>query len=277
RKNMMRAWMWGGTALALFAGLTRAAESFPCEMTVVVPEVEARCQPGYGVYATSKLHRGDRFCVLREEPGGLWLAIAPPRGSFSWIKASAIQRLAGACAVVGRDGARVRVGSSLTNKTPDVEQVTLPPGTQVIILGEPALDGADKWWPIRPPPSEVRFIPKSAVGELPASVQNKIPSSVELSAPAGALSGHSLWEQAERAEKSGNIDEAIRRYEELGRQTASTDHALSIRAFSQAQCLREGNHGSVPPNYQRGNPTDVYYGSSTSASRPATIPIHPVS
>src|SRR5262249_37314398 len=71
--------------------------------------------------------------------------------------------------------------------------------------------------------------------------------------------------------------EAIRRYEELGRQTASTDHALSIRAFSQAQCLREGNHGSVPPNYQRGNPTDVYYGSSTSASRPATIPIHPVS
>ena len=255
---MQPTWLWAPMTLAICAGAAAAADPPPMDMIITAAEADVRCQPSDKAYATSKLHRGDQVRVIRKVDGP-WLAIEPPRGSFSWISDSAIT-LTGQSAVVKTD-TQVRVGSSVTNQPPDVWQVTLQPGTQVIILGSSmtASDGA-KWWPIRHPASELRFIPDSAVAAIPAVVTTTIgPPNTSGPAPA-AVPTHPLWAQAEQAERAGNFREAIRCYEELNQK--ATDHDLAIRAANRAHCLREGNHGSVPPNYERGKSSDVYSGSS---------------
>src|SRR5436190_15736516 len=65
------------------------SNSAPPEVaTVRVPEVEVRSGGSDKFYATSKLRMGEQVQVVRESaefPG--YLAIKPPRDSFSWINA----------------------------------------------------------------------------------------------------------------------------------------------------------------------------------------------
>ena len=268
----MRAmWLWGGMTVAIFAGVTAAEEPATIrEMTVTVPEIEVRCQPGEKVYATSKLRKGDRVLVRREEAGD-WLAIEPPRGSFSWINNRLIQRYGSYGRVTTE--APVRVGSSVTKEPPSVEQVKLDPGTQVIILGNPMVAGdGSTWWPIKPPAREARFIPKSAVVEVPAVAQPTIGPPAVASTTVAAAPTHPLWIRAEQAVNAGNIADAIYCYEKLYSEVVATDHDLAMRAVNRANALREGNHGSVHPNYSK--PTDANF-AGTSQSRSAPPPVSP--
>ncbi len=267
---MRAAWLWGGMTAAIFAGATAAAEPTIQEM-IVTAEVDVRCQPGEKVYATSKLRKGDRVRVLREEAGD-WLAIEPPRGSFSWINNRLIQRY-GSLARVTTDTAPVLVGSSVSKEAPSVEQVRLERGTQVIILGNSMLaDDGSTWWPIKPPAREARFIPKSAVVEVPAVVQPKIGPPPVASTTVAAAPTHPLWVRAEQAVNAGNIVDAIYCYEKLYSEVVATDHDLAMRAVNRANALREGNHGSVHPNYSK--PTEANF-AGTSQSRNGPPPASP--
>src|SRR5262245_7338497 len=64
--------------------------------TVTATEVKVRSGPGDRFYATSKLKQGDPIEVVplppeRQQPG--WLAIKPPKGSFSWVSARFVKKI----------------------------------------------------------------------------------------------------------------------------------------------------------------------------------------
>ena len=252
-----------GLVLVLVVGASAHGQTAPFDATISVPEAEVRSGPSSSpnFYVTGKLRQGTKVHVQEEKNG--WLAITPPPGSFSWISNLVIDR-AGRTAVVHADGAPVRIGSALGDQEPTIEQVKLARGTQVVLLGT-AKDG--KWWPIEPPPQEVRYIPKEAVRVTPAveTVSNS-PSpdgqkSSSWTTPAAAAGPTSpTLQQAEQAEKAGQMADAIRLYEQAGQEVTNSNHDLAMRCFSRAQCLREGKTGSVPPGYQPGVPAQATTG-----------------
>src|SRR5262245_11233582 len=73
-----------------------------------------------------------------------------------------------------------------------------------------------------PPPEHV---------ESPAEEQ----ATAEVSKPLS--SREQQLQRAEEAARAGNIDEAVRLYEALGRESANTDHDLSVQCFNKAQWL----------------------------------------
>jgi hypothetical protein len=140
---------------------------FPAEMTIIAQGgVEARSGPTMEYYPTSKLNFGEKVLVLREskdQPG--WYAIKPPAGSFSWVNGKYMKIIDQRTGVVESDSGQVPVlpGSSVLNKEPNVESVKIATGFLVTLLDRPMQVGGQTWYPIAPPPHEVRFIPKDAV------------------------------------------------------------------------------------------------------------------
>ncbi len=256
----------------LFAGLGLAAaahgQTVPFDATISRPQVEVRSGPSEKLYATGRLRQGASVHVLKEEND--WLAITPPPGSFSWISGLVLDvDRTRRTAVVHADGAPVRVGSALVDQEPTVEQVKLSRGAQVVILGTPK-DG--KWWPIEPPPQEVRYVPKDAVRTTPTveTVSNH-PAS-DPNKPAGwttpGAATSPTVQQAEEALKAGDRAKAIALYEQAGRELINTNHDLATRCQNQANFLRQGNFGSVPPGYQPGIPAHA-----TTGADPRIAPI----
>lgn len=152
----------------LATGLPASPQSPPPQTAVVAADTEARCRPSHLLYPTERLVQGQVVTVLREE--GDWLAIAPLRNSFSWIRRSDVQ-VEGARATVIKDQAEVRVGSRLVDQFPTCSQVRAAAGSLMTVLGPPRrspIDGQE-YLPVEPPPAEVRYIPRSAVQAAPAS------------------------------------------------------------------------------------------------------------
>jgi hypothetical protein len=58
-----------------------------------------------------------------------------------------------------------------------------------------------------------------------------------------AAASNPLWQQAEQAEKAGNYAEAVRLYQQFGREVANTNHALSVQALNRAQYLTDALQG----------------------------------
>src|SRR5207253_1631517 len=83
-----------------------------------------------------------------------------PPGSFSWINTRVVEQTSSNPHVVS--AAFIRVGSRVVNQEPIVERFKVAAGTIVAVIGraEPGRDGP--WLPIRPVPSEVRYIPAEA-------------------------------------------------------------------------------------------------------------------
>ncbi len=143
------------------------AQGYPAEMVVTVAEVEVRSGPTKEYYATSKLKYGDRVLVRGESKMQAgWLAIAPPLGSFSWINAKSVKPTSDPRTgiVDAPDGVKLRPGSSVSNKPPDVDTVTIAHGSIVTILdkAKQAPDGT-AWLPIQAWQTESRYIPGEAV------------------------------------------------------------------------------------------------------------------
>jgi len=141
-----------------------AAQGYPAEMIITLPEVEVRSGPTKEYQITSKLKYGDRVLVLHEskdQPG--WLAIKPPPGSFSWITDKFVKKTSDNTGVVINPGAKLLPGSVLVNSPPNAASVEIGVGCQLIILGKGNVVDGVAWYPIQPWPSEVRWIPGAAV------------------------------------------------------------------------------------------------------------------
>jgi len=160
----------GAPGVAAVPGLntSKPASPFPAEMTIIAQGgVEVRSGPTMEYYPTSKLRFGDKVVVLREsESQKGWYAIKPPPGSFSWVSGKYVKPVDQRTGYVEAEGnvpVPVLPGSSLVNKEPNVESTKIASGFLVTILDRPMQVSGQPWYPIVPPPSEVRFIPKEAV------------------------------------------------------------------------------------------------------------------
>jgi len=150
--------------ITLCASASAVEKKFPYEAVVDANEARLRSGPGRKYYVTSKLQQGQRVQVFRHDPGG-WYMIAPPEGSFSWIRADAVETKDGQNGVVQRNNVSVQVGSQLGDQH-EVEQRRLSKGDVVQILEEVDVrtpNGPDVMYKIAPPTGEYRWIPGRVV------------------------------------------------------------------------------------------------------------------
>ena len=285
--------LMGGAAWMLAVTLTAQAGTVPYQATVIVPEVEVRSLPSASAnsYATSKLRQGDVVEVVEEKEGG-WLAIKPPPGSFSWVQTRFLQRpypnaLSG---VILGEGVEIRVGCSIPGRKPDVFQVRLSRGAQVIIVdGAKAYDDeTGAWVRIQPPEREVRFVPADAVRAAnPVQTVSSAPPAAGVTpvaafppeAGAGAMHPHApvddpLWLQAKQAEKEGKYDEAKKLYLQLAKQTP--DHDLSIRCYNHIHYLSQRLQATAPAASSAASPASPVATGDNRLVPTAAIPYPPV-
>lgn len=174
-----------------------SAESTPFE--AVVNKEQAFVYSGYsghgsdGHVQTTKLKRGDRVTVVRQDFSG-WYMIDPPEGSFSWIRQDFVERRGSDAAIVTSDEAIDWIGSSVEQSGLKIFH-KLSRGERVDILGEREFHKGSEVVPmfkIRPPRGEYRYINRrdvvkaSEYQEQPNLLTNSgadRPAGISLSAP----------------------------------------------------------------------------------------------
>ena len=153
-----------GPAMAQSAGIYSTVITQPTADVKASPSADGK------IYITNRLRMGEPVVVM-EERADNWLAIRPPRGSFSWVQAKHLKQVAPGqpnWVVVAPPGTRAPalVGSSVDPTVrPSVESANLVLGTQVRAVGEAMGEGEGRWVPIEPPEAERRYILKDAVAK----------------------------------------------------------------------------------------------------------------
>jgi hypothetical protein len=138
---------------------------------VILPTTDVRSGPSIAApfYPTNRLHQGNAVEVVKERPDG-WVAIRPPRDSFSWINTRFLHHIVPNQDnwVVVREGVEVPVliGSELNKQKPTVVGARVERGTQVRSIGRPKADEDGTWMPIEPPPGEVRYVRTEALSRF---------------------------------------------------------------------------------------------------------------
>jgi hypothetical protein len=151
-------------AIAGLAGASSPAAESAFEAEVIGNNVFAHSGPG-GVYYPTSLLRAGQIVTVVGDASRDWLAILPPRESFSWIARESVQENSDGTATVLLDETQVRVGSALSDAR-HVHQVVLRKGDRVQIVDEQVLagrNGPERWYKIVPPAGERRYVPAHAV------------------------------------------------------------------------------------------------------------------
>ncbi len=235
---------WGMLTLALLTGPTMAQSpvsppTYPAEMTIIVPEVEVRSGPTKQHYPTSKLHQGDRVTVLSEckdQPG--WASIRPPVGAWSWIRAKHVKQVDARNAFVeAPDNALVSIipASSVLQDVLNVESAKVPNGTLVVVLGRPVHCEGENWLPIQPMPTEVRYIPTSAL-RLPQA-----PTAVAVAAGFPTSVGSDVITRADDAYRAGNLELARQLYRQAADKSPEPQKSYALNRLASLSA-----NGAVP-------------------------------
>ncbi len=143
-----------------------AEQEFPYTAYVERDGALLRSGPGKDSYATDRALRGQAIEIHRRDDDG-WLAIRPPAGSFSWVKAKDLRVGSDGIGIVLSPNTPCRAGSNL-GPWHDSIQVRLDRGEEVEVLDTLQKDsGADdkpeKWCMIAPPSGEFRYVEASDV------------------------------------------------------------------------------------------------------------------
>jgi hypothetical protein len=153
----------------------------------------------------------------------------------------------------------------------------------VVLIGPPVEFAGKKWWPIAPPPGDVRYVPKTAVqfekatnnnftvrvtdtGTPPAAaLPPPSPTASPLATiptgggatPAGGVTSskpavnHPLWTQAEVGEREGRLADAEKAYFELAAlmNGQGGDHDIANLCYTRIHAIREKkrNAGGTAP------------------------------
>lgn len=148
----------------LCVGSTHGGEAtFPYAVEVAGDEVEVRSGPGWHYYVTQRLPHGTRVEVYRHDPGG-WLAIRPPRESFSLVVARNVARTGDPhVAEVVQDATVAWIGSAQAPVPQHKWQVRLDRGELVEVLGDQMMAvgpgfATEKYCRVAPPAGEFRWI-----------------------------------------------------------------------------------------------------------------------
>lgn len=174
--------------------VVRGAErTFPYEAIINIEDGEnVRSGPGPKYYPTAKLRKGDRVMVHRHDPGG-WCMIAPPPGSFSWVRAEYIQKSpSGDTGVLKSSGVVVHIGSSLNQDDVTTVQANLSKGDAVEILGEKNFnfeDGPRLMYKISPVRREWRWISRKSIDAADAFKSDPFPEEQPKKKRTGPVAG----------------------------------------------------------------------------------------
>ncbi len=182
--NTSRGWfaicLAGLLAVSMLERTVSAEQKFPYAAVVRVEGAYVRSGPGKSYYPTERLARGAKVTVHRHDPGG-WFMMAPPPGSFSWIRAEHVRQTGPKAGQVIADNVVVRVGSSFGDETRNVEQVRLSKGDVVAIIEKKTVEseqGPLALFKIQPPKGEYRWIAGqdvSAANEIVRNQQDRNP------------------------------------------------------------------------------------------------------
>jgi len=258
---MRPALMLGAFVGVFVTGLPGQAQAPPDVRVINVTEVLVRSGPSDKFYPTSRLAQGERVVVVPQPPDALqagWLAIKPPRGSFSWINQRFVEVIVpGTGKVVADTPIPVLVGSSESKDEPTKEGIKATRGSQVIILDKANYTDRGVWLPILPQPGEVRYIPESAVlpsASAPAVAAN---SNLPMARPTAAP-GVPVVAPTPSAGAAGVGDEVVRNLQKAA--DAETD---PVRRAQILQML-----ASLPPRSSAAQQA-VYPSTVVAAAAPA--------
>jgi len=145
---------------------------------IVTDQAVVRAGPGFGYYPTQVLRRGERVEVFHLDPNG-WLAIRPPQGSFSWVRAEDVAVGEDGLAEVLRNDTPSFIGSLLGSarhyapiklrKGEILEVLQGEDSPKLFVSGPGSRDSSSNafhdagWIKIAPPAGEFRWIEKRAV------------------------------------------------------------------------------------------------------------------
>lgn len=266
---------------AFVAGLVLAvlptaapAQSGPYLAVVSDAEVKLRAGPSDRFPETGTLPRGTRVVVERDADNG-WLEVTAPAGSVSWITMQFVhgyddKRPLPQNVVVTSDGeVTLAAGRADLPQPLDIRKAKVPDGTILTVIGGPAKFDSKTWFPVAPPPGDVRYLPKSAVQPERAVNTSFVVRGSDAVVPAGstgnpapvaAIAGpgaappkpivnHALWAQAEALEKDGKLDDAEKVYFQLARvmnNEPGGDHDVANLCFSRIHALREKKRLTAP-------------------------------
>jgi uncharacterized protein YgiM (DUF1202 family) len=152
--------------LAVMSGAARGndgGEKFPYKAAVARDRTLVRCGPGDDHYATDELSRGTEIEVYRRAEGG-WLAIRPPKSSFSWVAKRDVEhsdkqdvaRVVGSAAVSW-------IGSAVESVQDHRWLIKLDRGEKVVVLDHErrqivSTGKSDVYVKIVPPSGEFRWV-----------------------------------------------------------------------------------------------------------------------
>ncbi|HEV3237623.1 MAG TPA: hypothetical protein VGZ25_11585 [Gemmataceae bacterium] len=272
----------------LFLGLAHGslqAQTVLYQARVKASETLVRSGPSLDakIYPTNNLKRGDVVKVIKDREDG-WLEIVPPTGSFSWVNQLLVEPVSqdnpNAWSVSEAD-TKSYYGSRLWSKQPNIVSAKLAKGTLLVSVGpkftRPDTNGA--WLPIKPPPSEVRYVEAKDVekdeGSLSEGTLVKAratargqeseppdptlpPSGREVANPptrAAAVpdqassSTPATVVEAQQAERMGDREKAIKLWIEVGR-AYEKENNLNLRnqCYGRADWLKQQTRVSRPQN-----------------------------
>jgi hypothetical protein len=240
------------TLLLISSARLTAADKAPDVRTVIVPRAQVWCGPSTaaGLYPTNVLRQGERVQVVQELDSG-WLAIRPPAGSFSWINERFVQHTVAKYPnnyVVNREDypAPVLIGSSEVKTKPTRMGTNLERGTQVHVIGRAMKDDEGTWLPIEAPEGEVRYIRKEDVSKPRPVVNATAATPVSVRKEPPPPDGDALWRDADRAERTGRIADAIRLYRLAGDANLSNNRERADYAYQRAHWLEQANTSTNP-------------------------------
>ncbi len=275
----MRAVAFVGLVAGATVGPLAAAEPAMYRAVVTDTEVKMRAGPSDSFPETGTLPR-DRVVIVEREENNGWLAITAPHDAVSWIAFAFVEDLAPdkptpKNGFVHSEGEiTIAAGKPGEFQPLHTRREKIPQGTRVLLIGPPVEFAGKKWWPIAPPPGDVRYIPKTAVrfeqphhnnftvritetstgGSSPPSTS--LPTSTSRPGPSGSAPAppapetsypqrpavqHPLWAQAEAAERDNRWADAEKAYFELAAlmNGPGGDHDIANLCYTRIHALRE--------------------------------------
>jgi hypothetical protein len=284
----MRATVLAGLTVLLIASQAGAADPTAYRAVVTDPEVKLRAGPSGSFDETGTLPKGSIVIVEKEENG--WLAITAPHGSVSWITTQFIEDPAPErlttpknVFVHAEDEVTLAAGMAGLAQPLGIRRAKIPNGTVLLLLGPKVTFAGKTWYPIAPPPGDVRYLPKTAVQyEKPAAnnfavhvTENNsplpppavgpsvLPPATPAGGPLATVSGpgttpaggvtaskptvnHPLWTQAETAEREGRLADAEKAYFDLAAlmNGPGGDHDVANLCYTRIHAIREKKRNS---------------------------------
>jgi hypothetical protein len=172
----MRSTALAGLTVLLIASHAGAADPTAYRAVVTDPEVKLRAGPSDQLDETGTLLKGSVVIVEKEESNG-WLAVTAPAGSVSWIATQFIEDPAPDrpttpknVFVNAEDEVTLAAGKVGLAQPLGIRRAKIQNGTILVLIGPKVTFAGKTWYPIMPPPGDVRYLPKTAVQyEKPAA------------------------------------------------------------------------------------------------------------